>query len=141
MCRFDQQTYRARPSTPAAARRSTVEHLHLVLGADPVVEPVADNVALVVSELATNAVTAGATTVTVVLTIHRDHVRVAVSDDAAGLPVLQSPAPHQTGGRGLRIVSQLARQWGTARSADGKQVWAVLSIDPVLTARVECSTH
>ncbi|SEN97223.1 ATP-binding SpoIIE family protein phosphatase [Actinacidiphila rubida] len=46
-----------------------------------------------------------------------------VSDDDHALPVLMSAGPQDEGGRGMRIVSRLAREWGTSRTAHGKTVW------------------
>jgi anti-sigma regulatory factor (Ser/Thr protein kinase) len=46
-----------------------------------------------------------------------------VTDDDHAVPVLLSAGPDDEGGRGMRIVSRLAREWGTSRSAQGKSVW------------------
>ena len=48
---------------------------------------------------------------------------VEVSDDDHGMPVLLDAGPEDEGGRGLRIVSRLAGQWGASRSGRGKTVW------------------
>jgi serine phosphatase RsbU (regulator of sigma subunit)/anti-sigma regulatory factor (Ser/Thr protein kinase) len=48
---------------------------------------------------------------------------VEVSDDDHGVPVLLDAGPEDEGGRGMRVVSRLASQWGTSRSGRGKTVW------------------
>jgi two-component sensor histidine kinase len=71
----------------------------------------AHEVALVVSELASNALNACASTVTVDIAVHHDPTRVAVSDDAPGQPQPRHPAVTDEHGRGLLIVQTLACQW------------------------------
>jgi signal transduction histidine kinase len=83
-----------------------------------------DDIALAVSELMTNALNAGASTVRAVLETLPAHIRLEVTDDAAGIPVAGHPQLLDTAGRGLRIVAALARQWGYHSAADGKTVWA-----------------
>ncbi|SEG14017.1 Serine phosphatase RsbU, regulator of sigma subunit [Actinacidiphila yanglinensis] len=51
-----------------------------------------------------------------------------VSDDDHTVPVLLGAGPEDEGGRGMRIVSRLAREWGTSRSAHGKTVWCELTL-------------
>jgi signal transduction histidine kinase len=127
------------PSTPARARQFATTQLHDVFGDDPQVLPVIDDAVLAISELVTNAVNAQATTVTVELTIHHDHLQLAVFDDADGQPELQSPSPHATGGRGLRIIERVGRGWGTRPGPGGKQIWVELALDPRSTVALECT--
>jgi hypothetical protein len=46
-----------------------------------------------------------------------------VDGRARSLPVVRSPGPDAEGGRGLLIVSALARSWGTEPLSAGKCVW------------------
>jgi hypothetical protein len=62
---------------------------------------------LVVSELATNAVTAGRTVVSITVEIHRGHVRVAAFDDGPGVPRPVAAGPNDRHGRGVAIVHSL----------------------------------
>jgi anti-sigma regulatory factor (Ser/Thr protein kinase) len=109
-------------------------------------DSLADDAELCVSELAGNAALHSASTFMVV-TLHRSEsaVRVTVEDDgatpaAAVQPRLGFPGPHDqiaaedvddesTTGRGLAIVSILARDWGVEQTAEGKRVWAELTDD------------
>lgn len=81
--------------------------------------------ALLVSELATNAVLHARTPYTVlVTTVGPGRVRVAVSDDDPTPPLANLPgSDHATGGRGLVIVLGLARRWGCDQQPAGKTVW------------------
>jgi signal transduction histidine kinase len=139
VCWFDERAYPAGSSTPALARRFTRDSLHEVLGAGSAVKDIVEDTGLIVSELVTNAVNAGATTVAVRLGIHHDHLRIDVDDDALGLPTLRTPSPRATGGRGLRIIEQLVRGWGSRPSPLGKQVWAELAYVPATTFRLNCT--
>ena len=62
-----------------------------------------------------------------------DHgtVRVSVSDGGGSTrPQLGQPTSTATGGRGLRIVARLSRQWGTASGSEGTTVWAEVQLGP-----------
>lgn len=88
------------------------------------------DVLTVLSELATNAVQAGAAVIDVHLDSEAAFTRIAVTDDAAGWPTPRRPGPNDVSGRGLMIVEALTTRWGvtpTSGPAQGKQVWAVLA--------------
>jgi anti-sigma regulatory factor (Ser/Thr protein kinase) len=86
---------------------------------------------LLVSELASNAVLHARSPFEVAVTNTPDVVRVAVRDESAAMPEVQSPDQTATTGRGLRIVERLARAWGVDRLNPGKAVWFELALDPV----------
>jgi anti-sigma regulatory factor (Ser/Thr protein kinase) len=82
---------------------------------------------LLVSELVTNALAYATGDVSIRLIL--DHVLVCeVFDDAAAMPRLRIADDSDENGRGLRVVSQLARRWGTRRTPDGKAVWFELTL-------------
>jgi anti-sigma regulatory factor (Ser/Thr protein kinase) len=98
----------------------------------------ADTAELVTSELVTNAVQAsdrlrigvGPTIVHVVkiwLVSDRISIVIHVWDGSGEMPVRQDGAPDQESGRGLMLVENLAKDWGTYRKAAGKVVWALIS--------------
>ncbi len=87
----------------------------------------ADDAALVLSELATNALRHGLGEVVVRASLSTDGaVHLAVTDSSTELPVLQALDPARVGGVGLRVVDELTAAWGVAPFPGGKTVWASL---------------
>jgi PAS domain S-box-containing protein len=120
------------PSTVALARRFLLEQL------PESSRERADELVLMVSELATNAVQHAAAPYVVSVAVDQrvGRVRVEVRDTAGGnpaLPEVVGDAPH---GRGLAIVAALADAWGIdmRRGLPGKAVWfsAPLPVVPSL---------
>jgi anti-sigma regulatory factor (Ser/Thr protein kinase) len=120
----DERSFPNAPESVTNARRYAT---NVLAGVAP---DVADAIAVMVSEPATNAVRHAGTDFTV--TIDRDihGIRVAVTDTGAGLPALRSPAPTDHCGRGLRIVEALADKWGFTETANqiGKTVWFTVAL-------------
>jgi anti-sigma regulatory factor (Ser/Thr protein kinase) len=89
-----------------------------------------ERAALLVSELATNAIQHAHTDFVVRIEQAADEVRVEVADTGGGTPELQLADPHATSGRGLRIVNALADTWGVDPSAmgTGKTVWFRIAV-------------
>lgn len=100
---------------------------HFVLGAldRAGLDDVADDVAIVVTELTTNAVLHACSPFTVTVLVEGDAVRVAVRDRSAAFPQPREAAATALGGRGLGLVGAVAR-WGVEAVAGGKTVWAEL---------------
>ncbi len=84
---------------------------------------VCDTVALLVSEVATNALVHGSGEVQVSVRAGSGVLRVEVADGSPELPRPRRAGPEAEGGRGLALVDALASDWGTERTADGKVVW------------------
>jgi two-component sensor histidine kinase len=81
--------------------------------------------ALVLTELVTNAVTHAGGAIRIVVE-HGDHtLRLAVHDDTHGVPALRDAASAE-GGFGLRIVDRVSASWGWEQTASGKVVWSAL---------------
>jgi anti-anti-sigma factor len=83
----------------------------------------------VAQELVNNAITHAHTDATMLLHLRDRSLIVAVGDGSDRPPRLIPPGrePLQNHGYGLVIVDALARRWGSAPTADGKVVWAVLT--------------
>jgi anti-sigma regulatory factor (Ser/Thr protein kinase) len=78
------------------------------------------NAALMVSELVTNALVHGLGTISLRIDVERDALRIEVSDQG-NVALAPSPTLGAHGGWGLRIVEQLADDWGVL---DGStKVW------------------
>ena len=104
-------------SEVARARRLTVEWAHRE-GCDP------EDAALLVTELATNALRHGGPGVDLWVRPVDAGLRVEIVDGRSdALPRVRRPDADAEGGRGLLIVQALARAWGTDRLTAGKCVW------------------
>jgi anti-sigma regulatory factor (Ser/Thr protein kinase) len=88
----------------------------------------ADDGALVITELVTNAVQhSGRNSLRVSVTRPEPRrVRVAVSDKSPSVPSPRAPSDDEEAGRGLLIVGVVADRWGTDVRRWGKVVWAEL---------------
>lgn len=123
--RFD-----AVPAQIAAARAWLVLSLQAALPS-AVVDPITADAVLAVSELATNSLRAGSVHFTVGFTVQPDGLRVAVYDDAPGVPLQRQARLTDVNGRGLEIIDALAATWGADSDDGGKEVWAVIPMPPV----------
>ncbi len=113
------------PSLDAAAfaRRFLLEH---AAGLDP---DLVYDAQLLLTELVANAVKHGQPAITLQLRLEPPGIGVRVRDHGETLPVVHDDAgPTQPSGRGLRIVSTLATDWGVeiAPGMPGKTVWFYL---------------
>jgi len=76
--------------------------------------------ALMVSELVTNAVQHGVGAISLRIDVETDAVRVEVADEG-NVALAPTPEPGAHGGWGLRIVEQLADDWGVLEGST--RVW------------------
>ncbi|GAA2573636.1 SpoIIE family protein phosphatase [Streptomyces roseoviolaceus] len=83
---------------------------------------------LLVSELVTNAVRHSHARPVELRLVRGDTPLCEVDDDDHELPTLLSSGSLDDGGRGLRVVSTLSREWGTSRTKAGKTVWFELTL-------------
>jgi anti-sigma regulatory factor (Ser/Thr protein kinase) len=84
--------------------------------------------ALIVHELATNAAIHARTPYTVTVERLDARIRISVADGDARRPRLAPRSAAAPGGRGLRIVADIATAWGVEPNAAGKVVWAELEL-------------
>jgi serine/threonine-protein kinase RsbW len=113
------------PSAVGRARRFVVRQLDGVPGA------VVDEVAIMVSELATNCVRHTVTDFAVGVEHTPHEIVVEVTDSGGGMPTVRRPESSEPSGRGLRIVQELADSFGVRelRAQPGKTVWFVVTLD------------
>jgi anti-sigma regulatory factor (Ser/Thr protein kinase) len=88
-----------------------------------------DEIELIVSELAANAVLHAATPYTVAVEGDERRLRVEVADGSPKMPYAEQGGDEHVEdvgitGHGLEIVRTLADAWGSWRTDDGKVVWA-----------------
>lgn len=122
-----EHTFAGGSTTPAAARRFATTSLAALVPGGPS-DSLCDDVELVVSELVTNAVRSGSPTVVVEISIENGRVAVRVTDEGEGWPEERSAGIHDTGGRGLALVSALSASWGVRMVETGKVVWSEIAI-------------
>ncbi|WDG29071.1 ATP-binding protein [Streptomyces sp. CA-278952] len=142
----DQLSLTAAQSAVSTSRhflRFALSKLHAAL--------IEDDVLLVASELVTNAITITGVVaekptwgelerldlVHVRLVGLRDSVVIEVWDVSSEPPVLRRAEDDAEDGRGLFLVRQLARRWGSFRAGSGKAVWAELGVRSPLPRRQE----
>jgi signal transduction histidine kinase len=120
----DRRSFPNSPESVTQARRYTLERL------GDVPADIADMVAVMTSELTTNSIRHAGTEFTVQIERTRNEIRVAVTDNGPGEPVVRSPRPTEPTGRGLRIVRELADRWGVVQSESvaDKTVWFTMGV-------------
>ncbi len=91
------------------------------------IEPLTDELQLVVSELVTNAIRYADPPVDVEIEAGADAVTVAVCDGSPGRPRAKSPDLDAEGGRGLLMIDLLAADTGIRPQPPGKTIWASLA--------------
>ena len=93
-------------------------------------QELSDSVALVVSELATNAVTHAQSPFSVLARSDQQVIRISVRDASSVIPELRQVGPAEGAGMGLRMVDAIAGAWGVEVTGGGKAVWAQLALEP-----------
>lgn len=119
----DRRTLPPDPTSIRTARRFVSE----MLVATGVAPDTVSSAELVVSELATNAVTHTGGEFTVTVDSSPRKIRLEVEDSGPGQPTLRAARPDSMDGRGLSIVAALCTAWGVDRSGDHKTVWGELA--------------
>ncbi|WP_329372174.1 SpoIIE family protein phosphatase [Streptomyces sp. NBC_01483] len=112
------------PAMVAEARKAATQQL-TAWGLDEL----AFTTELVVSELVTNAIRYSSGPVRLRL-ITEQALICEVSDGSATAPHLRHPKTTDEGGRGLFLISQFTRRWGTRYTPEGKVIWAEQSLTP-----------
>jgi MEDS: MEthanogen/methylotroph, DcmR Sensory domain/Histidine kinase-like ATPase domain len=117
--------FQAGPDAPLAARRFVTG----LVARRPYAGRVdGENVQLVVSELATNAVIHAGTPFSISVSATDSVLRISVQDWSSTRPIMGDGSPAARSGRGLRIVAAVSRDWGVEFGLDGKTVWAELPL-------------
>ncbi|MBB5933090.1 ATP-binding protein [Streptomyces zagrosensis] len=131
---YDRFDYTPYPKSVSQARRRAARVV-----AEWGQSALADDAALIVSELASNAVLHGALRgrlFRVQLTLTNAVLRIAVSDPKGErLPRTRQPTPEDKFGRGLLIVDAVAARWGVQERNIGKDVWAEFDLKRVVHVR------
>jgi anti-sigma regulatory factor (Ser/Thr protein kinase) len=91
---------------------------------------VAEVAVLLVSELVSNAVLHAGTELELVVRVLPDRLAVEVHDLGGGRAIRRQYSNLSGTGRGLMLVEELARDWGTVVTDAGKFVWFELELAP-----------
>ncbi|HVF74044.1 MAG TPA: ATP-binding SpoIIE family protein phosphatase [Acidimicrobiales bacterium] len=117
----------AETGDPVLEGRSVVTHAR-ALAVQRAVEAgradVADDLALVASELVTNALFHGGGCRGIEFAAVADGVRIEVRDHTTAPPVFGHASETSLTGRGVRLVAGLSARWGVDLEPGGKVVWA-----------------
>jgi len=108
----------AQPQSAASARHfvdETLRRWHC--------DELFDVVALLTSELVTNAILHAHSEIELNVSLTPDAIRIDVADHSADLPAMRAAAEEDTSGRGLGLVEALAMAWGVDERPGGKSVW------------------
>ncbi|MFJ7949142.1 SpoIIE family protein phosphatase [Streptomyces sp. NPDC096354] len=92
-------------------------------------EHLTDSTELIVSELVTNAIQHGSGPIRLRL-IRNQVLTCEVHDTNSSSPRLNRSHANDESGRGLLLVDQLSRTWGTRPTPDGKLIWAEQPLTP-----------
>ncbi|MFI8288565.1 SpoIIE family protein phosphatase [Streptomyces sp. NPDC085614] len=84
---------------------------------------------LILSELVTNAIRYGGSPISLRLLRDGDSLICEVADGTSTSPHLRRATFTDEGGRGLFLVAQLSRRWGTRYTDRGKIIWAEQALD------------
>ena len=120
------------PASPRAARR----FLASVLATWRMPELLDGDAALLLSELATNAILHAESSFSVIVRFDGRRLRVEVGDGShEGPHVRMHAVPDAPGGHGLRMIDSVSRRWGTVPTNHGKRVWFELPVPRAAMAR------
>jgi DNA-binding NarL/FixJ family response regulator len=108
----------AQPQSAASARRFVDETLQRWNCGE-----LFDVVALLTSELVTNAILHAHSDIELNVSLTPDAVRIDVVDNSADMPARREAHEEDTSGRGLGLVEALATSWGVDERPGGKSVW------------------
>jgi len=111
------------PSSATRARTIAREQLEASCSSDTI-----EVVALLVTELVTNAILHARTPLLLTVEPSPDHVRICVEDHSDEQPAVRHYDPDAVTGRGLALVEQLASSWGVDTTPEGKVVWCEVPV-------------
>lgn len=89
-----------------------------------------DDVLLLASEVAGNAIRHGQSPVTLIARYDGKRVRIEVGDGSRELPMTRHPTAFDEGGRGMLLVEAIAADWGVLATTGGKRVWFEIELGP-----------
>jgi anti-sigma regulatory factor (Ser/Thr protein kinase) len=122
------RSFKHAPESVTAARRFARDVLR------DVPPQARDTVALMVSELATNAIRHTNSGFELTVWQTESEIRVEATDRGGGEPTVRTPALTDPSGRGLQIIDVFSTAWGHERQGEAKTVWFSLSLEAATAA-------
>ena len=122
------------PRSVSVARWLITEWCAPWVAAEDLNEDTVEAALLLASEVVTNAVIHGDGMVQVALRrVNGAALRVEVSDNGGGMPLIGAQRADAESGRGMAMVEMLSRRWGTDLAVGplGKMVWFEVTNDSV----------
>ena len=116
------------PSSATRARRLAREQLEVLYPSDTLDTDTFDTIALLVTELVTNAILHARTPLQLTLESRPGSVRICVEDESNEQPLVRRYESDAVTGRGLALVEQLASSWGVDATPSGKVVWCEVPV-------------
>ncbi len=116
------------PSSATRARQLAREQLEASYPGDALGADTVETVALLVTELVTNAILHARTPFQLTLESRPGHVRICVEDASNEPPAVRRFESDAVTGRGLALVEQLASSWGVDTTPSGKVVWCEVPV-------------
>lgn len=117
------------PATPASARAAR-QFISAFCTRQRLGDDICEDATLLVSELTGNSVLHARSQAHICVRLVGPVLRVEVADHSPDLPHLQEAPADATGGRGIRILNQLATRWGANQLPEpppSKVVWFELA--------------
>jgi anti-sigma regulatory factor (Ser/Thr protein kinase) len=114
------------PSSATRARTLARERLGESCSRDAL-----DTIALIVTELVTNAILHARTPLHLTVDQSPGHVRISVEDESTDQPAVRRYDSDAVTGRGLALVEQLTSSWGVETTPSGKVVWCEVPVEDV----------
>ncbi|EYR65158.1 histidine kinase [Actinotalea ferrariae CF5-4] len=137
--REDRHLFTIDPDAPLAEARAWASDRSAALGAGPEELTV---VALLTSEVASNATRHGSGGAVLEVVAVDGGVRITVTDHGDGLPQVLHPDAGTPGGRGVWLVSELSRAWGVELlPGGGKAVWFEVEVPGVMAEDADQDGH
>ena len=90
-----------------------------------------ETVALLVTELVTNAILHARTPLQLTVESRPGGLRISVMDESSDQPAVRRFETDAVTGRGLALVEQLASSWGVDPTPSGKAVWCEVALEDV----------
>jgi anti-sigma regulatory factor (Ser/Thr protein kinase) len=109
-------------------RGAAVDARAFAVGALPPSSDVAERVALLVSELAANAILHARSQFSVRMLVEPSRVRIEVTDQGPGVPVRRNYGKDAITGRGLTIVESMSDRWGSDQLEESTIVWCEVDL-------------